>query len=128
MVFLKDWGYSKIITVAGAKGAGINYPILFFVGDNAGSIGADFHVEGKSKIFPSDINKSGDIRFTNSNKTTLLKIFVESVSGVTPNRIAKIWVRIEDDLENNINIYCYYGFSGANNVSDEMDTFVNCYT
>jgi len=123
-IWLEGWGYRKKITISGSSGAGKNYQVLLKVGESSGATGAHFHVEGHSAIFPSGKNNSGDLRFTDDDKTTLLSFWVESVTGTSPNRVAYCWVKVADDLGTNRDIYCYYGNSNATNVSNGNDTFV----
>jgi len=118
------WTYRKKITIQGQSGAGTNYQVLLKVGESSGASGCDFHVEGHSSNFPSDTNQSGDLRFTKSDGTTLLNFWIEKVEGTSPNRVAYCWVKITDNLDNNVNIYCYYGNSNAGNVSSVTNTFI----
>ena len=67
---------------------------------------------------------SGDLRFTKSDGTTLLNFWVEKVEGTSPNRVAYCWVKVADNLDNNVDIYCYYGNSNADDVSDGDGTFI----
>jgi len=53
-----------------------------------------------------------------------LNFWVEKVEGTSPNRIAYCWVKISDNLDNNVDIYCYYGNSEATNASDGDNTFI----
>ncbi len=124
MGWLSNWQYRKKITIQGQSGAGTDYQVLLKVGESSGASGYDFHVEGHSANFPSDKNQSGDLRFTKSDGTTLLKFWVEKVEGTSPNRVAYCWVKIEDNLDNNVDIYCYYGNSSTTNVSSGDDTFL----
>jgi len=121
---LNGWTYRKKITIQGQSGAGTDYQVLLKVGESSGASGYDFHVEGHSANFPSDKNQSGDLRFTKSDGTTELNFWVEKVEGTSPNRVAYCWVKITDNLDNNVDIYCYYGNSSANNVSNGDDTFL----
>jgi len=119
-----DWQYRKKITIQGQSGAGTNYQVLLKVGESSGASGYDFHVEGHSANFPNDQNQSGDLRFTKSDGITLLNFWVEKVEGTSPNRVAYCWVKITDNLDNNVDIYCYYGNSNADNVSSITNTFI----
>jgi hypothetical protein len=58
-----------------------------------------------------------------SDGTTLLDFWVERVEGTSPNRTAKIWVKIPDNLGTNRDIYCYYKNPNATNVSNGPNTF-----
>jgi hypothetical protein len=124
MAWISGWSYRKKVTITGQTGAGTNYQIKLKVGESSGSVGADFHIEGNSEIFPSAKNDSGDLRFTSSDETTLLDFWVADVTGITPNRIAYIFVEVADSLETNQDIYCYYGNLGAPNVSNGENTFL----
>lgn len=124
MAPLDSWTYRKTITITGGTGPGADYQVPFFVGESAGAAGYDFHVEGHSQVFPSAIDDSGDIRFVDNDAATLLDVWVESVTGITPNRTAKVWVKVDDSLESNVDIFCYYGNAGASNVSDGASTFI----
>ncbi|RLJ04402.1 MAG: hypothetical protein DRP18_04760, partial [Candidatus Aenigmatarchaeota archaeon] len=73
--------------------------------------------------FPSGENDGGDLRFTDNDGTTLLDFWVEKVEGSSPNRVAYIWVEVADNLGSDVDIYCYYGNSGASNASDGEATF-----
>jgi len=121
-LLLPEWLYRKKITITGQANAGTNYQVKLLVGESSGSAGVNFHVEGRSLSFPSAKNISGDLRFSNSLKNTLLDFWVESVSGTAPNRIATIWVEVSDNLSSNQDIYCYYN-GLTTNVSNGDNTF-----
>ena len=120
---LSDWQYKKRITIAGSSGAGTNYQVLLKVGESSGASGCDFHVEGHSSKFPSDINDGGDLRFTDNAEANLLNFWVEKVEGSSPNRVAYCWVKVTDDLGSDVDIYCFYGNPSATSVSDGEATF-----
>ncbi len=123
-MWLSGWNYRKKITITGQSGAGTNYQVLLKIGESSGASGADFHIENHSLDFPSDKNDSGDLRFTTDDGETLLSFWVEGISGTTPNRVAYAWVKVSADLDSNKDIYCYYGKSGASNVSNGVNTFL----
>jgi len=122
MGWLNGWTYRKKITIAGATGAGTNYQVPLLIGESSGASGYNFHLEGKPASFPSGENAGGDLRFTASDGTTLLDFWVESVSGTTPNRLARIWIEVSADLGSNQDIYCYFGNSNATNASSIVNT------
>ena len=124
MAWLTGWTYRKKITITGASGAGTNFQVLLKVGESSGASGADFHLENKSSNFPSAKNNGGDLRFTDSDETTLLDFWVEQVTGSSPNRVAYIWVEVADDLGSNQDIYCYFGNSSASSASNGANTFL----
>jgi len=122
-MWLSGWTYRKKITISGSSGAGTGYQVLLKVGESSGASGCDFHVEGHSENFPSDKNQSGDLRFTDDDGETLLSFWVEKVEGSSPNRVAYCWVKVNDSLDSDVDIYCYYGNASASNVSNGDDTF-----
>jgi len=121
---IDNWQYRKKITIQGQSNAGNNYQVLLKIGESAGATECDFHVENHSEKFPTDINDSGDLRFTKSDGSTLLDFWIEKVEGTTPNRIAYTWVKIPESLDNDVDIYCYYGNPNAENVSNGDKTFI----
>jgi hypothetical protein len=112
-----NWKYRKKITIGSEIGAGEGYQKLIKVGENEGASGCDFHLDNKSDKFPSYDN-SGDLRFTKDDGRTLLDCWIEKVEGDSPNRIAYVYVKIEDNLDEDVDIYCYYGNAEAENISD----------
>jgi len=83
-------------------------------------------IDGLSDNFPSGKNQSGDLRFTSSDGSTLLSFWVENVTGVSPNRVAYVWVKVLEDLGTNRDIYCYFGGgASASNVSSIINTFID---
>ncbi|MCD6149082.1 DUF2341 domain-containing protein [bacterium] len=117
------WSYRKKITISGSPGAGTGYQVLLKVGESSGASNCDFHVEGHSAKFPSGTNDSGDLRFVDNDGSTFLNFWVEKVEGEAPNRVAYCWVKINDNLDSDVNIYCYYGNPGTGNVSNGKNTF-----
>jgi len=78
-----------------------------------------------SAIFPSGKNQGGDLRITDSDKTTLLNFWVEQVIGTSPNRIAYVLVKIPSLSANQTKtLYVYFGNSSATNVSNGDNTFL----
>ena len=124
MEFLTDYTYRKKITLTGETGAGTDYQIILNVGESSGTTGDDFHIENNSQDFPTDIDEGGDLAFTSDDGETELDFWVEEVSGTTPNRLAKVWVKVSDDLGSNQDIYIYYGNSSAINKSNGSNTFL----
>ena len=116
--------YRKKITITGQTGAGTNYQVLLKIGESSGAAGANFNLGGRSSDFPSTKDDGGDLRFANNANNVQLDFWVESVSGTTPNRLANVWVEVQDSLESNVNIYCYYGNSSASSASNGDNTFL----
>jgi len=123
-MWLTGWKCRKKITINGSSGAGTGYQVLLKVGESAGASNYDFHVEGHSEKFPTDKNDSGDLRFTSSNGSTLLDLWVEKVEGTSPNRTAYVWVKIADSLDSDVDIYCYYRNVNATNASNRDNVFL----
>jgi len=123
MEWLTGWNYRKKIGIKGVGGAGTGYQILLKVGESSNASGYDFHLEGHAEKFPIGKNDSGDIRFVSSDQKSLFPIWVEKVEGTAPNRTAYVWIKILDSLDNDVDIYCYYGNANADNVSNGDDVF-----
>jgi len=121
---LFHWAYKKKLTISGSTGAGSNYQVLLKVGESATASGCDFHVQGCSYNFPSSTNQSGDLRFVDNDDVSILPFWVEKVEGTSPSRTAYCWVKIKDNLDVDTIIYCYYGNSSAENVSNGKNTFI----
>ena len=112
-----SWPYRKQVTITGQSGAGTDYQILLNVGESSGATGEDFDLANHATNFPNDI------MFTASDGQTILPYFTESTTGTTPNRLAKIWVKVSANLNTNQNIYVYYGKTGAPSQSSGDKTF-----
>ncbi|MHC1623454.1 MAG: DUF2341 domain-containing protein [Candidatus Methanospirareceae archaeon] len=110
MVWLSGWSYRKKVTITGQSGAGTNYQVDFSIGAAAGG---DFHLEGHCSSFPNDI------RVTDNDGTTTLDYWVEDLT-VDP---ITMWVEVADNLDNNVDIYVYYGKSGESSASDGEAVF-----
>ncbi len=117
MSWLSGYQYRKLITISGSAGAGTGYQVLLRVGESANA-DADFHLEGHALNFPNDI------RFTAADGVTELAHWLEKVEGVAPDRTAYFWVKVEDSLDSDVFIYCYYGQEGGVSGSDGFSTFL----
>ena len=118
------WQSRKPINITGQSGVGTNYQIAFNVGESAGATAYNFHLDGEIR---SDFN---DLIFTDNDGTTVLPYWIESISGVSPNQTAKVWVKVADDLGSNQSIYVYYNnplaivsSSNGTNTFDFFDDF-----
>jgi hypothetical protein len=123
---LSQWKYRKAFQITEQAGQNLtDYQKLIKIGESSGATEADFHLEGLSAIFPSEKNQSGDLRITDSDKTTLLNFWVEQVTGTSPNRIAYVWVKIPSLSANQTKtLYCYFGNPTATNASNGDNTFL----
>jgi hypothetical protein len=117
----------KEIFLTGASSAGTGYPVLLKVGESSGASGADFSI-GNTAAFPSGKNVIGDLQFTDASANPL-DVWVEQVTGSTPNRVAWIWVKVTADLDTNQSIFCTYNngsgvvASNGANVFELFDDF-----
>ncbi len=112
--------YRKLIPITGSSGAGAGYQIKILVGESSGTTGTNVNVDSHS------IASSGifdDVRFTDDDGATELSHWRESVTGTTPNRIATFWVKVNDNLDTNQNIYISYGNANATSASNGSNTF-----
>ena len=110
MGWLSGYQYRKKVTISGSSGAGENYQVRLSIGSSSGG---DFHLEGHCEDFPNDI------RFTDDDGTTLLDYWIEDPSQDP----ITVWVEVRDNLDNDVDIYCYYGKSGESSASDGEATF-----
>ena len=115
--------YYKTVTITGQAGAGTDYQVMLKVGETSGATGEDFDVENHATSFPSAKDDGGDLIFKNSDGSSNLSFWVEDVTGITPNRLATIWVEVADNLDSNKTIRCYYGHTSYSNLSNGANTF-----
>ncbi|RLC73779.1 MAG: hypothetical protein DRI26_00045 [Chloroflexi bacterium] len=108
--WLSGFSYRKRLIINGSNGAGTGYQIKLKIGSSSGG---DFHLNGHCSDFPNDI------RFTKDDGLTLLKYWIEDPSEDP----ITVWVKIDDNLDSNKEIYCYYGSSIASSLSDGEETF-----
>jgi len=123
MTFLTGWGRRKSKTVDGSTaGAQTNYQLQLTLYKAAG-------VDTATNIFLGTNVRDdfGDVRFTESDGTTLLDYFIETLtSGVS----AVIWIEIPSipASPNTINIYIYYDNSTETSLSSATNTLLNTAT
>jgi len=110
-----------MIILRSAPGAGVDYQILLKVGEDPLSTEAHFDVN--SEKFPSGTDDSGDVRFTLIDGS-VLPMWTEKVTGVTPYRTAYIWVKVTANLDDNVALFCYSGNPDAENVSNIDSVFI----
>ncbi|MCD6143896.1 MAG: hypothetical protein J7J04_06220, partial [Thermococcus sp.] len=55
---------------------------------------------------------------------SVLPMWTEKVTGAAPHRTAYIWVKVTDNLDNNVGLFCYSGNPDADNVSDINSVFI----
>lgn len=118
MAWLSDWAYRKSKSINGtADGAQTNYQIKFNVYKGSGTDSGDtVYLDGNCR------DDFGDIRFTDSDGSTLLDYWIESsVSGTS----AVIWVEIPTIAisPGTASLYIYYSNSDASDASNGTNTF-----
>ena len=126
IIWLGGWLYRKIHTLTGSTaGAQTNYQMGVKVYYGAGVDGIET-VDGVTfgKIYCNSKCKMdfSDIRFTNWDSITLLDYWLQEKSD---SDYALFWVEVDSIPANpdTVDIYIYYGNSGATTTSDGDDTF-----
>lgn len=118
MGWLSGWDYRKSHTLTGSSaGAQTYYQMRVKVHRSSGEdSGEDVYVGTKCR------EDFGDIRFTKADETTPLDYWLEEIVG----SVATFWVEVDSipDSPSTIDIYIYYGNSGATTTSDGEDTFL----
>ena len=117
MAWLTGWTYRKAITLSRASGATNNYIMTLLVGESSGASGEDVDCGAKCA---TDFD---DLRFTADDGETLCNYWIESISGVTPNQLAKVHIKFPTIGTEATTFYMYYGNSGASAYSSGADTF-----
>lgn len=64
-----------------------------------------------------------DIRFTSADGETLMPHWIESITGLSPNQVAKVWMKCPTIGSTKTPIYAYYGNPEAEAVSDGAAVF-----
>ena len=108
---LDGWSYRRPITISNTGSSNLtDYQVLVTL--NTQSLISS----GKMR------NDCGDIRFTDSNGTTLLNYWLESGCNTT---LTKIWVKVPLIPANSTKtIYIYYGNPSATSLSNPDNTFI----
>jgi hypothetical protein len=88
------------------------------VGETSGASGEDVDCNGHVQ---ADFD---DLRFTASDGTTLLDCWIESITGTTPNQLARVWVEFNSIGTGDTSFYMYYGKADATAVSSITATFL----
>lgn len=121
MSWKAGWTYRKAIVIAHTDdGAQTNYQMKLLVGESSGASGEEVDCGGHCA---SDFD---DLRFTTSDGTTLCDYWIESISGVSPNQLATVWVEIPSIAAHpdDTTIYMYYGNASASAVSSGANVFI----
>jgi hypothetical protein len=119
MGWMSGWTYRRYFTVDRPAGvsAETDYPVPIRVGESAGAAGYDLHCAGHCK---SDFS---DVRITLADGETTMPLRIESVSGVSPNQTALVWVLFPSIGANTTTAHLYYGRAAAEAVSSISATF-----
>jgi|GEM_PF-3078214 len=112
--------FKKRITIKGKEGAGTDYQVLLKVGKDSTATSSDFHLGDYAYHFPQTRNDGGDLVFYNNAEDEMLPFWVEKVE----DDIAHVWVKVSDSLEENVDIFIYYGHNTPTNYSDGESTFI----
>ena len=108
-----NWGYRKAITVtAGTTATTTNYQVLVTL--TTATMGNPY----------THVNADGsDIRFTNTDETTLLDYWIETWNNTGNSRV---WVEVPEAISASTSktIYMYYGNAAASSASNGANTFV----
>ena len=120
MSWLSGYNYRKAITLSRASGAVTDYQMKLIVRENAGA-GADVDCGGKIQ--------SGfhDLAFTDADGTTPLKYWIESITGISPNQLATIWIKFDSiDIGGVGHISTFYMYYGSSTLPDPIDVPTTC--
>jgi len=116
--WLQGWTYRKAVTLSRASGAVTNYQMRLLVGETSEASGENVDCNGHVQ---ADFD---DLRFTTSDKTTLLDYWIESITGTTPNQLATVWIKFDSIGTSATTFYMYYGNAGAGPASNGFNTFI----
>jgi len=105
------------IPLTGGSGGSDGYQLRLLVGESSGAPGADFHVGGNSQDFPSGEDLGGDFKFVKSDGS-VVSFYIERVTGVTPNRVATVWVALPGGTSADIIFLLSGNSTGIVNQSD----------
>ncbi|TXT57828.1 MAG: exported protein of unknown function [Candidatus Thorarchaeota archaeon] len=113
--WLDGFPFRKSHIIAGSSGAGANYQVQIEIHSGTG-------IDAKNLVYlPSAYWTAGDpIRFTDDDGETLLDYWLETSEAES----ATYWVEIKDNLDENVEIYLYYGNPSAGSLSNGTATFL----
>lgn len=115
--WLSGYSYRKSTTLSRASGVVTNYQMKLLVGESPGATGED--VDCNSHI------QSGfhDLAFTTSDGVTTLNYWIESITGISPNQLATIWIKFDSIGVGATTFYMYYG---SLTLPDPIDVPTTC--
>ncbi len=119
--WLTGWNRRKLLTTLGStSGYLADYQMKLIVHKSTGTdTTTDIYVGTNVK------DDFSDLRFTLSDGSTLLNYWTESITGISPNLVATVWIKIPLIQTNpcSTNIYTYYDNPSAASVSNGPNTF-----
>lgn len=115
MSWLTGWTYQKSVPLSRASGAVTDYQMMLIIHRSTGT-DSPGHVYVGSKCLAN----YNDIRFTNSDGTTLLDYHIDSSDANS----ATVWIEFDSIGTSDTTFYMYYGNAGASPVSSGANTFI----
>lgn len=126
MTWLTNWNRRKLITVNGSiSGALSDYQMKLIVNQASGTDSS-----GIVNLGGNVLTTFNDLRFTKSDGTTPLNYWIESITGISPNQTATVWIKLAPSPDTipvspgTYSFYIYYNNILASASSSGMDTFV----
>ena len=125
--WISGWNYRKKISIEGSTGgAQTLYQVKLLIGESSGTSGTDVNVDGESK---SD-SIFDDIYFADSDGSSPIDFWRESITGSGSDEIATVWVEVpsidigdSDNATAEATIFLYYGNPSASSASNGTNTF-----
>lgn len=115
---LSGFQFRKPIVINGSPpGELFQYQVRLLIGESEQAVGADVHGAGHLR---SDF---ADIRLTTADGQTVLPHYLERITGVSPARLAIVWVKVPQIPPHGLTLYLYYGHPTAANRSDGAAVF-----
>lgn len=114
---LSGFKYRKKIRITGSSRALYNYQVDIMVGETQEVEDCDVN------CFGNTLKGFKDVRFTAADGETLLGHYLETMTGVSPARLAKIWVKVPEIPTSGVSIYIYYGSTDAKDASRVENVF-----
>jgi len=117
-----SWWLTKL-SISWSAGAGTNYQVSLLIWQSSWSSWHQFHVDSLATLFPTGKWISGSLRFYSSDQSTPLSFWVENVTGSWSNKLAKIWVKVTENLDTGKDIYMWVT-GDTSNVCNGTNTFI----
>jgi len=114
---ISGFKYRKKIRVTGTSRNLYNYQVDILLAETQEVEDYDVNCLGNT------LKGFKDVRFTAADGETLLGYYLETMTGVSPARAAKIWVKVPEIPTAGVNIYMYYGSTDAEDASAVENVF-----